>query len=307
MIMPSPHHVIVATDENFAMPTSVALRSLLLHGGGPFAISVLHNGISLDAIDNIIASLPDRDFTISWHDMSDFSVGASAFSHLPDAACFRLHVADLVPASTSRVVYLDGDVLVRRDLSHLFTVDLEGAVFGAVRSVNFPSIATRGAVDGWRELGLDPRSHYFNSGVLVVDTDEWRNTNVKAKAIDYLLSGRCGPCLDQEALNVTTSEQWFALEPTFNQQTPLLDDQHGAHLLYPASVIEAARTDPHIVHFQDRPKPWHKGCTHPWQDEWLAVAAGTRFTDHADLPQRGLRSELHWRTRRAASALIKGR
>lgn len=305
--MNSTKHIVVATDEKFAMPTAVALRSLLLNGGGPFSISVLHNGISLDAVDNILASLPDGDFDIFWHDMGDFSVGASEFSHLPDAACFRLHLADLVPESATRVVYIDGDVLVRRDITELFSIDLEGAIFGAVRSVNFPSIATRGAVDDWNELGLDARAHYFNSGVLVVDPDAWRSAGIKEKALEYLVSGRCGPLLDQEALNVIGCGDWLALNPTFNLQTPLLDNQHGAHLLYPSSVIEAARTNPHLVHFQDRPKPWHRGCVHPWQDEWLSVAADTRFPAHADLRQRGLGSELHWRTKRAASALIKGR
>ena len=205
------------------------------------------------------------------------------------------------------MLYLDVDMLVRRSLDELRSVDLGGATLAAVQSINYPFVATRGAVNHWRTLGLDPRASFFNAGLLLVDLQRWRTARVAELALDYLRSAHCGKGADQEALNVVCAEDWRPLEPTWNQQTPMLDDQHGAHLLFDGPTIEAARVDPHIVHFQTRPKPWHRHCEHPWRSEWLDVASQTRFGVVADLRERSVADEWRWRTRRAASALVKGR
>jgi lipopolysaccharide biosynthesis glycosyltransferase len=299
--------VVVATDENFAMPTAVTLRSLLLNGGANVAITVLHNGLSIDAIDGIVGALPTGDRTLSWHDVSDFVPGATTASHLPDSTYFRLQLAEALGPSVERALYLDVDMLIRKDLSSLWDLDMQGSAIAAVQSVNYPYAGTRGAVDDWQELGLDPRAPFFNAGLLLVDLAKWREHEVSERALAYLRSPHCGKGADQEALNVATSGGWLRLPPTWNQQTPMLDNQHGAHLFFSGAEVDTARTDPAIVHFQTRPKPWHRGCTHPWRQEWLDVATDTPFTTVTDLRERTLADELRWRTRRAASALVKGR
>ena len=304
---PDRRHVVVATDENFAMPTAVTLRSLLVHGGDGWAVTVLHNGLSIDAIDGIVAALPATDHELSWHDVSGFVHGATTPSHLPDSTYFRLQMGAALDPSVERALYLDVDMLVRRDLRPLWDIELGGSPLAAVQSVNYPWVGTRGAVDDWAELGLDPRARFFNAGLLLVDLDAWRRDEVAERALDYLRSPHCGKGADQEALNVATSGTWLPLDPTWNQQTPMLDNQHGAHLFFDADAIDEARTDPAIVHFQTRPKPWHRGCVHPWRDEWVEVAEATVFRPITDLRERSVADEWRWRTRRAASALVKGR
>ena len=299
-------HVVVATDENFAMPTAVTLRSLVENGGGPFAISVLHNGLRTDVRDRITASVPGAGWTIDWHDVSHFDVRPTTASHLPDSTYFRLRLADAIPDDVTRVTYLDVDVLVRRDISALWEDDLNGATIGAVRSVHFPFVGSRGAINDWRVLGLDPRAPFFNAGVLAVDMDRWRANATADATLRYLRSTHCGHGADQEALNAVTEGQWHEFAPAFNQQTPLLDDKHGAHLFHRDDEIDTARADPAIVHFQTRPKPWQRQCAHPWKDAWVEVARQTEFDPIVGLRERSVRDELRRRTRRAASALVKG-
>lgn len=302
----TPRHVVVATDENFAMPTAVTLRSLVQHGGGPFAITVFHDGLTTDARDRITASVGSGEWTLDWHDVSDFDVRATRASHLPDSTYFRLRLADGLPAEVGRVVYLDVDVLVRRDISVLWEEDLAGNTVGAVQSVHFPFIGSLGAIRDWRTLGLDPRAAFFNAGVLAVDVDRWRSEAVTDATLEYLRSIHCGNGADQEALNAVTGGHWHRFAPALNQQTPLLDDGYGAHLIHNEDEIDTARTDPAIIHFQTRPKPWHLACPHPWKDAWTAVARQTAFDDIVDLRQRSARNEALRRARRAASALVKG-
>lgn len=301
-------HVVVATDENFAMPTAVTVRSLSVHNlDHPIAVTVLHNGLSASAIDGIEGAVESEQHAVRWHDVSDFDPGATRASHLPDSTYFRLQMGDALDAGVDRVLYLDVDVLVRKDLSSLWSLDLGGAPIGAVRSVHFPSIGSTGAVRYWPALSVDPRASYFNAGVLLVDLPRWRSDGIAERAREHLRSPHLGRGADQEALNVTVSGHWKQLAPTWNYQTPMIDERHGACLLFDETELRDARTDPAIVHFQTRPKPWHRGCQHPWRQEWLEVARETRFERVVDLRERSVADEVRWRTKRAMSALVKGR
>jgi len=303
-----PRHVVVATDENFAMPTAVTLRSLMLHNtGGQIVVTVLHNGLSAQAVERIRAAIPGSNQDIRWYDVSSFIPAATTQSHLPDSTYFRLLMGDALDDSVERVVYLDVDMLIRRDVSSLWSIDLDSSPLAAVQSVHFPFIGSRGAVPGWSSLELDARAPYFNAGLLVVDMRKWRDDRIAERALDHLRSPVAGGGADQEALNVATNGSWLALPPTWNLQTPLVGNRHGAHVFFDADEIEQAQVDPAIVHFQTRPKPWQRGCVHPWRDEWLAVAEETEFRPIMDLRERSVADEWRWRTRRAASALVKGR
>jgi lipopolysaccharide biosynthesis glycosyltransferase len=85
-----------------------------------------------------------------------------------------------------------------------------------------------------------------------------------------------------------------------------LDDRKGAHLLYDDATLERARHDPAIVHFSDRPKPWHRDCTHPLRDDWRRVANDTSFAPVA-LDATSISAIARRRLKRAAAALIRGR
>ena len=51
---------------------------------------------------------------------------------LPVTSCYRFILADLLP-SLDRIIYLDVDTLVLRDLTELWRTDLEGKFIGVVK------------------------------------------------------------------------------------------------------------------------------------------------------------------------------
>lgn len=299
--------VVVATDENFLLGTAVTLRSLATTTTTATTAFVLHDAVTAAGRARVEASVPDP-VTVRWIDCSEQTLSVRRRNHLPDSTYYRLHAADLLPPEVRRYLYLDVDVLVRGPLDELFDVALgRDDVLAAVRSVHYPSVATRGACNGWRTLGLDPRAPYFNAGVLVIDRDRWVDADISAAVHRYLDSDLLGGGADQEALNVTLSGRWHPLRPTYNAQTPAFTDDYGVHLIHDDAEIAELREDPRIVHFQTLPKPWHLGCTHPLAPEWEACAAGTAFAPTTGFRVRSRREELRWRIRRAGHALRRGK
>lgn len=288
------------------MPTAVTLRSFLAHNGGePTDIVVLHDGVSAQSQQLVERSLEAGAYRLRWVDGRNERLATVPAFHLPRPAWFRLLAAEVVPAPEGRVLYLDTDVLVCAPLTDLWDANLDGAVIGAVRSVNFPSVSSWGAFDHWREHDVDPRAPYFNSGMMLIDVARWREAEVTERAMTFMRSGH-NTGGDQQALNVVLCNRWRELHPRWNQQTPLLDDRRGVQLMYDDDTIATARDDPAVIHFLDRPKPWHQDSTHPARERWRAAAAETAFAP-ITLERTRLLRELTWRVKRAGIAIVRGK
>lgn len=268
-------------------------------------MTVLHDDVDAKLRAKVDASLPHGATAPRWVAADITTLGPLPPSHLPRATWFRLLAVEALPPGVERFVYLDVDVLVRKSLAPLWTVELNGHAVGAVRSVNYPCMGTWGAFDHWRQYQIDPRLPFFNSGLLVVDVGPWTAANATARVIELMGSGHIHGS-DQQALNVALPGRWTELDPLWNQQTPLLDDGRGGHLLYDDATIDRARRDPAVIHFLDRPKPWHVDCTHPARDLWRAEAAETTFAP-ITLERTPIHDVVRWRMKRAASALLRGR
>lgn len=300
-------HLVLATDQRFLVPTATTLRSLSLVDTGPITAWILVSGVDADSRGLVEESIEGTGVRVDWVDVDVRKLNGADGGQLGPAANYRLMIGEALPTDVRRVLYLDSDVLIEDSLEPLWDCEDPQAVVHAVRSVHYPWVCTYGAVDSWPELGLDPRKPYFNSGVLLIDLERWRDLDVGRQALDYLASPLAnGTLADQEALNVVLAGSWSELHPRWNQQTPLLDRNRGVEAVYPDDVIEEARLHPAIVHFLSRPKPWQTGCTHPAAERWRHVAGGTAFAP-VSLERVQWRDAMRWRVKRAGSALLKGR
>ena len=100
-----------------------------------------------------------------------------------------------------KVIYMDGDTLVLKDLRSLFDMDV-GNVYAAVAKdgiyYRFPKEMA--------EMGLDKRGFYFNSGVMLYNLALQRQDNIVDKLINYIKTNEdfYG---DQDVLNVVFADK----------------------------------------------------------------------------------------------------
>jgi lipopolysaccharide biosynthesis glycosyltransferase len=297
--------VVFSVDEAFALPLAVSVASLVRSASkeDDLEIHVLGQGIS-DADRRMIESAAAGVAPLEWH-----AIGAEQFADLPSAhlspaAYYRLLIPTLLDAE--RAVYLDSDVLVRAPVAPLMSIPLDGRPAAAARNLTVPFLASRQGLTGWDQLGLDPAAPYFNSGVLVIDLEQWRNDEVTEHAIDYVRRFEDGiRFADQDALNAALYNDWQELEPRWNQQPLLLDDWSGVHAILAPEAITQGRDDPAIVHFVGPIKPWHRDCDRPWTQAWQALA---RELQPGWEPERrqSRPAELTRRLKRAAHVLLRG-
>lgn len=100
-----------------------------------------------------------------------------------------------------KVIYMDGDTLVLKDLRPLFDIDVSN-VYAAVAKdgiyYRFPKEMA--------EMGLDKRGFYFNSGVMLYNLALQRQDNIVHKLVDYIKTHEdfYG---DQDVLNVVFGDK----------------------------------------------------------------------------------------------------
>lgn len=284
--------IALAADAGFAMQLAVVLTSLVAQAEAPVEVYILHDGFD-DKLRRRVAA-GAMDLKVTWVPVKMGGLhDVEMPSYLGTAALLRLLLPSLLPGSVERVLYLDADVLVRKELDELWATDLGGRSSGAVRDAVIPWAGSPRSLP-WRELNMSPKAPYFNSGVLLMDLAAWRERDVAGRAFAAL---RRQPMLygDQCGLNAVGPDDILQMDPRWNLQVGHLEpDRSSAWLVERREVLAAALADPAIVHFNTGPlgRPWRSGCAHPWRREWLEVLDRTSWAGWRPSLKRELVDEL---------------
>ena len=147
-------------------------------------------------------------------------------------------------------------------ISPLWKVDLCGALLAAVDVPGSERTMTR--------LEMCAINGYFNSGVLLIDLDQWRKTRALDQALDYISANSARVRHDQDALNACFYGRRKHLEYEWNATWPFFYPAVYGTPLLPLSKheVEAVQRNVRIIHFNGPTKPWSYFCDHPRRAEY---------------------------------------
>lgn len=182
-------------------------------------------------------------------DMSAFRSMFDAANRLSPATLIRLFLPALLKGEYDRILYFDADLTIHGDVGRIFTLDLGGHAFAAVRSgVLFEKGEgqRREAERHFAELGMTRPYRYFNSGVLLIDIDRWIERKITENALEFLRTSaeKCR-LVDEDALNATVDGDFCAISPIWNMPS----QKRPGHLA-------ALQGRPVIIHHMGFNKPW---------------------------------------------------
>ena len=264
--------VLYVSNEEYAPILGVSLRSLLeTHRSIPrLNVYIISDGITEESRERL-NHIADRDgrklIYLSKPDMTAVlgripSLGKwgcdNIFCRLFIPACFQKNCEDL----PDRILYLDCDTVVCRDLSGLWALDMQDNCCAAGME----------CMGNWhkRLIRLAPEDPYYNSGVILVDTRNWQRFNMEAKCREF--AGKHARRLeypDESVFNGAVKGKILTLPPEYNLTTVKCAFTYDELRLYRKSQVmytpeeyTNALMNPAVIHFTSSyliRRPWYKG------------------------------------------------
>jgi len=216
----------------------------------------------------LLCSSPDKDWTekVNRWIVSQGSVinvipvDESTFSdfpilhHFSPANYFRILIPQLIP--DPKFIYLDSDIICHGSLLPLLDIPLSDQILAAVEDPIFK----------WKEeLGMSAGARYFNSGMILVNSEAWKKQEIGSKVIAFISQNPNKiKFVDQCALNAVLDGDFQRLPPVMNQQSILYKEDFDLnHTDWTVEEIHEAKNTPTLIHFTGPSKPWHYTNPHP--------------------------------------------
>lgn len=278
-------NIVLATDDLFAQHCAVAMQSVIDHNED-VEFYILTEGLTEENVcrlRSVTGSCPLYVCKVDSDALKGFPMPDVKTEKISIATYYRLFITQLLPASVSKVLYLDCDLVVRGSLCELWETDMTGKALAAVHYPDCPTMTKN-----CKRLGIAPKrpndqttkrltSGYFNAGVLLMNLDYWRTHDLPQRYFDFIAEGRY-PLRqrDQDVLNAVTCAECASLPWKYNVMGNELETIKeiviGKQLEYVESL---EKVEPVIVHFSFRLKPWEFGCRNPYKKDYRSTLKRT--------------------------------
>ncbi len=242
---------------------------------------------------------------------SDYWDRATSFQR---SAMYRLLLPQVLP-NLNKILYIDCDTIIAKDLCELDDIDIGDNLLGAVREFSIAETIKQmpERFTHIKEYGIDKliaSARYFNSGVLIMNLKEFRRQNITHRALHLFETGPGFWCCDQDTLNIICAGKVTYISFRFNRWGQLNGDylykfcrSHGLE----AKDAYKDCSDFTILHFVGT-KPWtiEPPYVAPLEDVWWGYAARTPFYDRLKyMHQVVVSQEMQRRQEEAKSARNK--
>ncbi|KAJ8540302.1 hypothetical protein K7X08_030221 [Anisodus acutangulus] len=189
------------------------------------------------ASTSIHLSLPEE-YRVSFHkvDRPPTTEYLSVFSHS------HYLLPEIFP-SLKKVVVLDDDIIVQRDLSVLWGINMDGKVNGAVQCCSVRLIQLRKL---FADKRLDETSCVWISGLNIVDLARWREQDISGRYLKLVTEMKSEEAVALRASLLAFQGEVYALDDKWILSG--LGHKYGVH----TEAVKNAR----VLHFNGNMKPW---------------------------------------------------
>lgn len=192
-VFKNPVRIVFISDNNYVSPMRASIKSIIANKKPEtqVEINVISVNITKKNLKKIekekkknihlnIIEIDDR--------ILDFDDSASLNPYVSRADTAKFFLAGILH-NIDKVIYLDGDTIILKDLSDLYNTNLGD---------NYAGVS-----DDWQThySANDKKERYFNCGVLLLNLKKIRQDNVQSKLIEYKRNDKIKRFVTQDAFN----------------------------------------------------------------------------------------------------------
>ncbi len=267
--------IMYTCDNNYVLIMGISMISLFENNKivDEINIHLLGDEISSDNKKILESIAKQYGRTFDYMNVPNLNIPDTLYNQRwPKSAYTRLFSSELLPKKIKKILYLDCDTIITRDISELWNIDItEFTIYGIKDCI--------GKV--YKEnIGLNANSIYINAGVLLINIDKLRKVSVSELIDEFLKKyGKLMNYSDQDVLNGIFNGKIGILNPKYDVMTLLYAYKYNEIKIirrptnyYTKKEINEAIKEPVIIHFTTcmlNVRPWYKGSQHPFAYEFI--------------------------------------
>lgn len=228
----------------------VTIASVLSHASSEdeYYFYILANRFEENDIDAFNRLKKMRSIEIEFLKIDDSYFEGAIHDWLGVSSSYRLRLSTLVPES--KILYLDSDIIARKDIAELYNFDVSDYYLAAVEDKCSIMMKTR--------VGLTSEDTFYNGGMQLMNLDKFREDNLETIIMEKLRASSF--YTDQDVINDVCRKNILSLPIKYNLM-PVLNAYKNRREEFLNDL-----KDPVLVHFTT--KPW-KGVNNMYVSEWF--------------------------------------
>ncbi len=272
--------ILFTADDDYIKYIGVAIESIIENSSisNNYDIYILTSSINEDSKLKLNDLIKDRtNFSIKFLDFNHYAALTNGNfikiyndTRFSSGTYYRLW-APVIFKNFNKVLYLDSDLVVEKDIAELYSVDLSDNLIAGVRDTEYIRLLYKDNKSSFKflehskELNLDSKYNYIQAGVLLLNITEMNKNNFFQKCLNALNSSLNLFNMDQDIINYICNKKITYLDAAWNVEWHCTFFGDNLTKVLPAKIYKdymRARKNPYIIHYASFWKPWH----HPEKD-----------------------------------------
>ncbi len=286
------NHIVFCLDDNYASLLGVAINSLLKNSSAKFCFWIMHNNLSIDnqnKIQKIAAKSKSMIFFIPVDEKTELLEFKKPKIWANKVCYYRLLAPLLVPQyakaqniSIDKILFMDCDILVLRDIAPIFDIDLKDKTLAAVVSPLHEE--ERAHIP---ELNISPDHKFFYAGLMLIDCNKWKNRKIYEQAVKIDIEHPEGlKWADMDMLNIIFQNDYISLPPKYSiwpglNFKPYLYEfdnvMDGYNGIATVEDVKEAFLKPVVYQLAGGAKPWRECATFETVRLWFKYSMFTPY------------------------------
>ena len=252
--------IAMVCDRNFIMQTFVTIVSMKENKSAEYIYDIyILSSVSCVEFEEYASKIRSTDFLITIIEVSmDKFKKIKQISHISQACLLKFEISDYL-VTYDKVLYLDGDIIVRKGLETLFQIELGENYVACV----------------FHSLGIVTGEDKMNGGVMLLNVAKIREKNLSRILLKKREELGDRNSMDQETFQLIFADKKIALSPQYNIMVDKLDFEKKFYSIkdfntYYGTSFHSRREalrNAVIVHFTGAIKPWKYSfgkCNKEW-------------------------------------------
>lgn len=251
-------NICFSIDKKFVDFCATSMVSVIKRSKASLNFFIVHDGSINDHDKYKITTLKEiRDFNLEFIVFDKTTINGidkTNSPHISSVTYLRLMLPSILD-NLSKVIYLDSDIIVEKDIKDLYDIPFDGTCILGCRSMN--------SEENSKRLGLKNVIQYINAGVMVIDLDKMRSLNIEEKFLLFLKNTKHLLLNnDQDVINyVLYKSKLIKLIPQ-NWNTEIRSD------IKIKDNYKAIFNNPYIYHYITADKPWIDSSRQKYKEIW---------------------------------------